>query len=354
MITQNLIRIARLFSCIGVVLLLSACSSVAYYSQSVIGHSRLMLAREPINKVLENADEKLKSKLLLSKQLKQFSVTELGLPVSRSYDSYVTLDRDFPVWTVVAAPQFSLQARQWCYPVIGCASYRGYFSRSSALSYARKLQSKGFETQVDGTPAYSTLGWFADPLLPSMMRYEDVDFAETLFHEIAHQKLYVNGDSDFNEAFASLVGEVGTIRWLELHRPSDLVHYRKSLEVRQQFYSLVSTSELELRRLYQSGSNKSIMLLAKQRIIQNLRLKYERLKTSEWNGAQWYRAWFDGDLNNAKFSSLSTYRNQVPALRALLEACGENLSKFYTVLSGAKKINQKVAIPSACSELDYD
>ena len=174
-----------------------------------------MLAREPVDKVLKTANEELTGQLELSKQLKRFAIDELSLPESKSYNSYVALERDFPVWVVVAAPEFSVDAKQWCYPVIGCASYRGYFKKQSAQNYAKKISKKGFEVSVGGASAYSTLGWFSDPLLPSMMRYGDVNFAETLFHEIAHQKVYINGDSGFNEAFATVVGQEGAKRWLK-------------------------------------------------------------------------------------------------------------------------------------------
>jgi len=317
-----------------------------------------MLARKPIDKAIDQADESLKAKLILSKELRAFSVAELGLPSSKSYRTYVALKREFPVWTVVAAPEFSLRAEQWCYPVIGCASYRGYFKESSAVAYASKLQSKGLETDVGGASAYSTLGWFADPLLPSMMKYGDTQFAETLFHEIAHQKLYINGDSDFNEAFASVVGEVGVLRWLKAHRPEELLNYEASLKVQEQFYALVSSAKKKLQTLYSSGVAESQMRPAKASIWRELKSNYEQLRAKQWNGKTWYQSWFEGQVNNAKFVSLSTYRDRVPELRALLSACGDSLPKFYEVLSSLKATNQgnksaikRVIVPKECDEI---
>lgn len=327
--------------------LLASCSTLSYYSQSVVGHSRLMLARKPVDSVIQQVGQPLKAQLLLSKELRAFSVSELELPSSKSYTSYVDLKRDYPVWTVVAAPEFSLNAKQWCYPVIGCASYRGYFKESSAHAYASKLKAKGLEIAVGGAPAYSTLGWFADPLLPSMMRHGDTAFAETLFHEIAHQQLYVNGDSDFNEAFASVVGEIGVIRWLK-HRPQDLADYKHSLKVQEQFYTLVLNSKQELNAIYESAIAPSEMRLAKERVLSDMQNRYEELKTNEWNGQAWYQSWFDGAANNAKFAGLSTYRDRVPELRALLTLCDESLPKFYNTLSAAKIHNSKVVTPNDC------
>lgn len=307
-----------------------------------------MLARVPLDKAISNADESLKAQLILSTRLRAFAIDHLALPSSNSYTSYVPLDREFPVWTVVAAPPFSLAAKQWCYPVIGCASYRGYFSQSAAYAFALKLRSEGLETEVGGSPAYSTLGWFADPLLPSMMRYGETDFAETLFHEIAHQQLYINGDSDFNEAFASVVGETGVVRWLQANNPAGLSAYRHKLIIQQQFYALVESSKEALQVVYQSSLPASAMLLEKQRVLSDLREAYEQLKAQHWSGQGWYQSWFDSPLNNAKFAALSTYRQRVPELRALLTQCDQSLPRFYQALSSSQQVGQKVIVAKTC------
>ena len=350
MIKKHISRSVRIATIASLALLVSACSSVSYYSQSVVGHSKLMLARQSVDKVVKSAEQPLKAQLLLSKELKDFSVHELGLPESKSYNSYVDLQREFPVWTVVATPEFSLTPKHWCYLVIGCASYRGYFKRSAADKYAAKLQSRGFETEVGGASAYSTLGWFKDPLLPSMMRYGDIAFAETLFHEIAHQQLYINGDSDFNEAFASLVGEVGVVRWLELNRPQDIPSYQQRLKVENQFYALVEITKDQLIELYASGQDEFSMRMAKQEILKELLSRYENLKETDWKGKSWYKTWFDAPLNNAKFSALSTYQKRVPELRVLLEKCEGDLSRFYQTLSTLKAVDRHVTVPAECSD----
>ena len=313
----------------------------------------MMLARVPLDKAIKNAQEPLKEQLLLSKELITFAVDQLALPRSKSYKSYVALERDFPVWTVVATPKFSLVAKRWCYPVIGCASYRGYFNQATAQAYALKLESQGLEVVVGGAPAYSTLGWFADPLLPSMMRYGNTEFAETLFHELAHQKLYINGDSDFNEAFASVVGETGVVRWLQANNPAGLAAYQSRVMVQQQFYSLVANSKLALQAVYQSGLSPIEMEAEKHRVFDQLRASYEVLKAQQWNGQDWYRSWFDNGINNAKFAALSTYRQRVPELRALFTMCDQSLIRFYEVLSSAKLIDQKVIVPETCPPLTF-
>jgi predicted aminopeptidase len=337
---------------LSMALLLSSCSTMSYYSQSIVGHGKLMLARVPLDKAIESADEPLKSQLLLSRLLRTFAIDHLGLPSSQSYTRYVPLAREFPVWTVVAASKFSLTPRQWCYPVIGCASYRGYFDKAAAHRFARQLRSQGLETHVGGVPAYSTLGWFADPLLPSMMRYGEAEFAETLFHEIAHQQLYINGDSDFNEAFATIVGETGALRWLQANNPAALPAYRNKQLIQQQFFSLIEKTKQALQALYHSGKPKLEMLIEKQLVMKQLDEEYERLKTEQWNGQGWYQSWFDEPLNNAKFAALSTYRQRVPELRALLDQCDQSLPRFYIALALLTQDYQKVIVPTSCHHSD--
>lgn len=322
---------------ITILLSISACGKLAYYSQSVIGHSRLMLARKPVDKVLLTANDELKAKLILANQLRQFAVDELGLPKSKSYSTYVALERDFPVWTVVAAPEFSVHAKQWCYPVIGCASYRGYFNKQHAVNYAQTLSEKGFETSVGGAPAYSTLGWFSDPLLPSMMRYGDNDFAETLFHEIAHQLLYINGDSAFNEAFATAVGQEGTRRWLAKYRPNDLLNYQQELDATRQFNDLLSQFKVELEQVYLNPVDDQQKRQDKQQAFSLLAHRYEQMKEQQWNGKAWFDRWFSRPINNARLASFSTYYDKVPLFQALLSACDGDLTRFYETVSQLKK-----------------
>ena len=198
-----------------VVISFSGCSTVQFYSQGIVGHSRLMLARVPLDRAIEHSDQAEREMLEKVRPILEFAASEIGLPGRGSYNSYVPLERDYPVYVVTAAPEFALQATQWCYLVIGCASYRGYFSHDDALQYAYELeQAELLDVYVRGANAYSTLGWFDDPILPSMLRYGEVYLAELLFHELTHQKIYLNGDTDFNEALASAVAEIATVQVL--------------------------------------------------------------------------------------------------------------------------------------------
>jgi predicted aminopeptidase len=331
-----------------VLLALGGCSTMSYYSQSVVGHSRLMLAREPVADVMVDAEPELLRLLTLSQELKIFATDELGLPDNDSYTTYVDLDREFPVWNVMAAPEFSVVAKHWCYPVIGCAAYRGYFKEESALEYARSLQKDGFETVVLGAAAYSTLGWFSDPIMPSMLRHGDVGFAETLFHELAHQKLYINGDSEFNEAFATVVGEVGASRWLAKHHPGKLPDYRARLMALDQFYRLLADSKGRLDTLFKQPISEADMREQKRREHDALHTRYQTLKSEHWQGKGWFDGWFQAPVNNARLAAFSTYRDKVSELRGLLALCGGRLTEFYATLMSLKLAGGVVTLPTHC------
>src|SRR5215472_6465627 len=194
-----------------------AAMSGCYYVQAATGEYRLLHARVPIPALV--ADPKtpatLRARLEEVRASREFASRELGLPDNGSYRSYADIGRPFVVWNVVAAPEFSLQPKRWCFPVAGCVAYRGYFQERRARNLALELQARGFDVVVEGVPAYSTLGRFADPVISSMLRYDDDELAATIFHELAHQLIYVKNDSEFNEAFATTVEEVGLTRWLE-------------------------------------------------------------------------------------------------------------------------------------------
>lgn len=341
-------RLQRSLIIITLLLLVSGCGSITYYSQSVVGHSRLMLARQPLDKAIEQAEPPLRSQLLLATELLEFAQTELGLPNNKSYTSYVPLDREYPVWTVVAAPEFSLNAKQWCYPVIGCASYRGYFSQVAAQNYASRLKRKGFETAVGGAVAYSTLGWFNDPLLPSMMRHGEGDFAEVLFHELAHQKLYINGDSEFNEAFATVVGEQGTRRWLARESPDLVASYEAGLAATDQFSNLIDELKRALNVVYDSDKEALDKRTAKHAAFDRFAEQYQHLKQATWGGQPWFDGWLKTPINNARLAAFATYRERVPKLRKLLQDCGGDFDRYFALFADAVKHNGRVVVPDTC------
>ena len=317
---------------LAVLLTQTACSTISFYGQSIIGHNRLMLARQPVDKLIKTAEPELKAQLEIAKQLRQFSVEELSLPDNKSYSTYVDLQRDYPVWSVVAADEFSIQPKSWCYPVIGCASYRGYFSEDNANQYAERLQQQGLETHVGGAIAYSTLGWFSDPLLPSMMRYGIADFAENMFHELAHQVLYVNGNSSFNEAFASVIGEQGALRWLQKNKPELVAAYQQRLGYNTDFTQLLNQTKQQLAELYASDLSVQKKRMEKARLINQLQSNYLDLKANKWAGQGAYDRWFETPVTNARLAAISTYRDQMPRLEALLLQCDNNFERFFELL----------------------
>ncbi len=322
---------------------LSGCQTTSFYTQSVIGHSRLMLARQPVDSAIKSAEPQVAQKLRLSKQLLDFAVAELSLPVNKSYRSYVDLKREYPVWVVVAAPPFSLRPKQWCYPVIGCAAYRGYFSESSAIRYAAKLKRKGFDVHVGGAAAYSTLGWFSDPLLPSMLRGSDASFAEVLFHELAHQRLYINNRSDLNEAFATLVGEQGAIRWLTKNQAFDLPRYQARLGAARDFAVLVADLKTKLGLAF-DNQDRARKQESKAQLFEQFKLDYQTLRTSKWEDVGYYDSWVNSGLNNAKLAAFSTYYDLIPQVNALFEACDNDFERFYQQLEK----DRSLALQATC------
>ena len=328
--------------------LLSACETVGYYSQSVVGHSKMMLARQPIDKAIAKSDGKRKELLVLAKSLRQYAVDELSLPDNNSYLNYVDMKRKHPVWSIVAAPEFSINPVSWCYLVIGCASYRGYFSEKSAQKYAEKMRNKGFETEVGGVTAYSTLGWFNDPLIPSMFRHGEIPLAEVMFHELAHQELYIKGNSAFNEAFATVVGEHGALRWLQKNKPELVTVYRQRMQVRNDFSALIKMTKQRLKVLYAKDLGESEMRLKKQAVFDQFRQDYDETKSTRWSGKAWYGAWLKKPLNNARMASFSTYRNLVPQFEELLEKCDNNFQRFYASVKTLKKMGKGAKVPTSC------
>ena len=297
--------------------------------QAARGHMDIMNKRRPVNDVIQDTDspEALKERLQLVQEAREFSISKLYLPDNDSYRTYADLERDFVVWNVFAAPEFSLQAKTWCYPVAGCVGYRGYFAKEDAERQAEKLKGAGFDVIVGGVSAYSTLGKFSDPVLNTMMRWSDLDLVAVLFHELAHQQLYVKNDSEFNESFASAVEEFGVERWLRGRgEDSRLQEYRSSREFRQQLLQHVQAARADLETLYASELDQSDMRQSKQDILSALReAAVEQVERSGRNASAWLRS----PLNNATLIPLSLYQGRLDEFRQLLVECKEDLQCFY-------------------------
>jgi predicted aminopeptidase len=318
--------------------LLTACADTRYYLQSVNGHLHLMQAARPVEQWL--ADEQvapvLKQRLVLAQRMRRFAVSELKLPDNASYQRYADLQRRFVVWNVVAAPELSLTLKTWCFPVTGCVGYRGYFSEAEANAAAQPLAAEGLEVRVYGVPAYSTLGWMnwagGDPLLNTFIRYPEGELARMIFHELAHQVLYVKNDTVFNESFATAVERLGGERWLAAHG-SDTAKQEYAVfdGRRRQFRALLLATRTRLAAIYKQNESpapdRSALIAMKNRAMQDFRDDYARLKIS-WGGYSAYDAWVAG-ANNAAFGAQAAYDELVPGFEAMFEREGRDWPRFY-------------------------
>ena len=311
--------------------LMAGCS-IGYYSQAVGGHLKLMRSREPIADVLasEDTDPELKEKLQTLLDARVFAYEGLGLPENDSYSTYAATGREAVTWNVVAVPEFSMRAYTWCFPVAGCVSYRGYFDKADAESYAAKFREDGFDVTVGGASAYSTLGWFDDPVLDTMLRGSDVRYVSTLFHELAHQVLYIKDDSSFNEAFASFVEQESFREWLRNNGEEDRIEgYDAYLQRNSEFADLLEVTRNELLELYEEPDlDDDTRRMRKVEVFEGMQTRYQDLKTS-WDGYTGYDRWFSRDLNNAHLLGVSTYRRLIPAFAAMFEESDSDLPAFY-------------------------
>ena len=308
---------------LSAVVWMTACT-LPYYWQAVGGQFSLMRNRVPIETALGDAqlDATIREKLESVVQLREFAAAQLGLSSDGSYESFVQLDRDYVVWNVIAAERFSIDPLQWCFPVAGCVSYRGYFDRDAAVDYERGLAEDGFDTYSGGSGAYSTLGYFDDPVLSTMLTGAETDLAGILFHELAHQRVYIAGDSELSEGFASAVEAYGVERWLESQGDQDrLTDYQARLERSAEFAALVTRQREVLAEIYASGSTEPDLVAAKAAAFERMREDYAQLKNG-WSGATDYDGWFNGPMNNARLAAIATYRKWLPGLRWRISAIG--------------------------------
>ena len=322
---------------------LSACSAVGYYAQAVGGHFKLMRARQPIRELLadEGTEPELREKLQTLVDARSFAAMELLLPDNDSYSTYVQTGRSAVTWNVVAAEEFSVQPKTWCFPVAGCVNYRGYFDRADADAYAKALSQENFDVSVGGASAYSTLGWFDDPVLDTMLRGGDIRYVGTLFHELAHQVLYVKDDSNFNEAYATFVEQIGVRRWLAYRNEASRVPGYDAWLLRVEgFVALLKRTRESLQALFAKDIADDIMRDEKQKVFDTMRAEYQTLKKS-WGGYSGYDSWFKRDLNNARLVAVSTYRRNVPAFYAMFEEANQDLARFYEIARRVSELPTK-------------
>lgn len=325
---------ARLLACL-LVLPLSGCGTL-YLAQAAAGQWQVMAARRPIAAVEADpaTPPALRARLEAVAAARDFASRELALPDNASYRQYAAIDREYAVWNVVAAPEFSVAPREWCFPVAGCVAYRGYFSERRARDYALTLESRGYDVALGGVAAYSTLGRFADPVLSSMLAYGDVQLAALIFHELAHQVVYVPGDSAFNEAFAVTVEQEGLTRWLAARgRPEALAEWRRRRAAQAEVAALMAATRARLRRLYAEPIAPPVMRVDKRAILRGLadELRAHERRTGLASG---YARWFDTGLNNAVLASVATYYGCVPGFERVLRASDGDLPRFYAAVKG--------------------
>jgi predicted aminopeptidase len=315
---------------VGIVLLCSL-SSGCYLLESAQGQAAVLSKRQPIHRVIAkpSTPPALRRELEEVNAIRDFASRELGLPNNGSYRSYADVGRPYVVWTVVAAPEFSANAKLWCYPIVGCVAYRGYFVETRAQRFARRLRARGLDVSLGGVAAYSTLGHFNDPILNTMVGWGDIELASIIFHELTHQMIYVKGDADFNEALAVTMQEEGVRRWLTAQgRIADLTRHELRQRHELQVIQLLIHTRDTLRALYASGLAAPQMRERKQEILTAVQGSYDAL-TAEWEERVPFESWFPHGLNNAYLASLATYYDCVPGFQHELQEAGGDLSAFY-------------------------
>ena len=296
------------------------------------GQLDLLWKRSVITDILKRSDTPadLKDKLTRVLRLREFASQTLLLPDNGSYRSYADLQREHVVWTVYATPEFSLELRKWCFPFAGCVSYRGHFSMEAAEEFAAPLRAQGDDVYIAGVDAYSTLGWFDDPVLNTFIRRPEPALAGLIFHELAHQQLYVKNDTTFNESFARAVELEGVRLWLQSHGTAQqLEDYERNETRRDEFIAVVNRARERLHALYATDLPADLRRTQKQQLFESIKNDYIDLK-QHWGGYSGYDAWFSNQLNNAKLASVTTYADDVPAFQSLLKQKNDDFSAFYT------------------------
>jgi predicted aminopeptidase len=319
----------RLISCIVAAAVLGACTDLRYYAHVTHGESALLLQRRSVRKVIADpsTDPKLAARLQLSQLARQFASRQLDLPRNRSYTYYVELHRPYVVWNVFATPRFSVDAILQCFPIAGCVAYRGWFDVAQAKTSAEKLRVQGNDVYVGGVPAYSTLGWFADPILSSMMRWDDDELAGTIFHELAHQLIYVKDDTAFNESYAMFVENQGLKEWHRSRGEPEGDDHDQAMD--DGFTQLVLDLRDRLKKLYASGEDATAMAVDKQREIDEFRLRYATWRDQNWPKDHRYDAWVAQPINNATLLPFGLYDQWVQAFAVLFKQANGQWPDFY-------------------------
>ncbi|HVS27847.1 MAG TPA: aminopeptidase [Burkholderiales bacterium] len=320
--------------------LLGGCANFGFYWQSVNGQMEIWKKEQSIQTLLadQSVTPELKRKLQSVLDIREFASRELKLPDNGSYRLYADLQRPYVLWNVFATPEFSIRPKEWCFVIAGCVSYRGYFSESEAERFAENQRSQGYDVFVAGVPAYSTLGWFDDPVLSTFIHHPETEVARLIFHELAHQVVYVKDDSMFNESFAVAVEQEGVSRWLAENGTSEQrAAFVAAQQRKKDFVRLVLKYRSRLDELYRSAVSDPQKRESKRQIFSELRQEYAQLKAA-WGGFSGYDPWFVQDMNNAHLASVAAYTQLVPAFNRLLAGQDGNLARFYREVKEIAKL----------------
>ena len=316
---------------------LAGCSAIDFYWQGLHGQYEILAGARPIAEAIGDAsDPRVKARLELAERIRDFATHALALPANDSYRRYTDLGRPYVLYNVFATPALSLAPRAWCYPIAGCVNYRGYFDEAGARAEAARLKAAGDDIYIGGVPAYSTLGWFDDPILSTFVRYPETEFARLIFHELAHQLIYVKGDTLFNESYATAVSDEGLERWIAA-QPADMrarldADRLRSERLRGEFRRIIGDARMKLETLYASGEPAVEKAAAKRAIFAAMRADYDRVKAGE-PGLAGFDRWFAGDdgkgPNNASLAAIALYTTWVPAFRTMIADAHGDLPRFY-------------------------
>jgi len=347
-------RVLRVLFPGTLLLLINGCTSVSYYGQLANGQLQLLRAREPVSQVIADPsrDPILRARLAESQRARTFASQQLHLPDNQSYRLYADIGRPFVVWNVFATAEFSLSPQNHCFPIAGCVAYRGYYTQSAARGQAALLREQGMDVSIGGVEAYSTLGWFNDPIVSSMTGWGDERLATLIFHELAHQRVYVKDDTEFNESFATFVEQQGTRQWRAYRGlPPDKGHQGQQ---RDQFIELVLQTRSRLERLYAQPLAAGEMRKRKAAEFERLRSEYRTLRDSQWAGDKRYDAWINAPMNNARLLPFGLYDQWVPAFAELFRQQNGNWVAFYAAVEklAVLPIEERKAALRALAEAD--
>lgn len=324
------------------IITISGCSTLGYFAHTTNGHLALVTAKEPITEILASKKytEKQRAQLAEVLRIRTFASEGIGLPSNKSYTEYVHIEREHVTWIVFATDELSLKPTTWCYWALGCVPYRGYFAKNKAEQFAAELYQTGHDVYIAPVPAYSTLGWFTDPLLSTMLRNGEIITAEYIFHELVHQLIYFKNDTEFNEAFASAVARLAVEDWLTAEGEMDqLLRYQEALAKRDKLFSLTKKLRRHLSEIYTGGMTEQLKLQLKQQAFDQHRDSFHLL-TKDWPNLDVYRKSALSDMNNAKLNAQSTYNDLIPDFIALFQRCEKEYKRFYSAVARLEKLER--------------